>query len=271
MLQTLSSKIDEIQNAMCKLPQQECSVVHHFAPGLYIREVRIPADTIAIGHYQKFSHLNIFIKGIVSIVNADESITRLEAPMIFTGGPGRKVGYIHSDVVWLNVYPTSEQDVTTLESMFIEKTDTAPAVMCSDLVESAKIDYTELINELGVTEEHVQEQVQNIEDQMALPYGAYKFCVSDSPIHGKGVFATGSIPQGEVIGPARIGGKRTPLGRYTNHSNAPNAKMVFFEDDIILVATKDIPGCAGGVLGEEIVVDYRDSIKLVTGGHLCLR
>jgi len=71
------------------------------------------------------------------------------------------------------------------------------------------------------------------------------------------------IEPGEILAPARLGDKRTPIGRYTNHSHKPNAKMEFYNGDIYLVATTGISGCQGGRLGDEITTDYRDNIKLL--------
>jgi len=63
------------------------------------------------------------------------------------------------------------------------------------------------------------------EDQIPFPEGsALKVALHPSPIHGTGVFASFPINAFEVIGPARLNGKRTPLGRYTNHSSNPNAE-----------------------------------------------
>ena len=74
---------------------------------------------------------------------------------------------------------------------------------------------------------------------------------------------------GAVIAPARIAGKRTPAGRYTNHSAKPNAVMVQLPSgDIDLVASRHISGCAGGQLGEEITIDYRQALRLSGIGSL---
>lgn len=61
---------------------------------------------------------------------------------------------------------------------------------------------------------------------------------------------------------ARIGDKRTPAGRYTNHSASPNAKFVPTRDGLNLVATRRITGMTGGRVGEEITIDYRQALEL---------
>jgi len=82
--------------------------------------------------------------------------------------------------------------------------------------------------------------------------------VGKSDIEGQGIIAVGDIAEGEVIAVARLGAKRTPAGRFTNHSGTPNAKIV---DDIdgnaYLIAIKSINGNLGGYNGEEVTVNYR--------------
>lgn len=262
-------KIQTIEKEFLKQEQVECSVVHKFGPGVYIREVTIPAGTFSIGHYQKTPHLNIMLAGKVTMVNEDGSKTYLEAPQTFVSGPGRKVGYIHETIVWQNVYSTDETSVEKLEEMFLNKSITwqehqkaSELLLTFDNKEDIE-DYYQAIAEYGFTEDVVRMQSENTEDQIDLPFGNYKMMVSDSKIEGKGVFATGNIIEGEVIAPARIADKRTPAGRYTNHAKHPNAVMVLRDNgDIDLVASKDIKGCKGGNLGEEITVDYRQVLSL---------
>ena len=102
-----------------------------------------------------------------------------------------------------------------------------------------------------------------MDDQIPMPFGNYKIMMANSKIDGKGIFATGNIEINEIIAPARINGKRTFVGRYTNHSKNVNAIMVLRDNnDIDLVAKKTIKGCQGGNLGEEITIDYRQALSL---------
>lgn len=263
-----SFAIEKIEKDFLKEQQVECPVVHRFGPGVYIREVMIPAGTFAIGHHQNFEHTNVFLKGRVTILNEDGSTSEISAPMIFTGKPGRKIGYIHEDMVWLNVYPTAETDVEKLEEMFLTKSDTwiehQSTASMQLLKNSIDVnDYHKTLAEFGFTDEVARAQSFNTEDMMELPFGGYKIKVSKSTIDGRGLFATALINEDEIIAPARINGKRTIAGRYPNHSISPNAIMKMKQNgDIDLVATKEIKGCFAGNDGEEITVNYRDSLAL---------
>jgi hypothetical protein len=263
LLPSVEDAIGALEVELLKHEQVNCPVQHHFSPGLYIREVFLPAGTVAIGHMQKTEHLNIFLKGRVSIVNENGGIDDLKAPMLFTGKPGRKCGYIHEDVVWLNIYPTEETDIETLESMFLDKSDNWEASQLKPLERIAdREDYKLVLSEYGYTEEMVREQTENTEDQIPFPYGSYQVGVFESQIEGRGLFATSNIKRGGIIAPASIGNKRTPAGRYTNHSINPNAVMERSGEVINLIAISDISGCMGGIVGDEITVNYRQVLEL---------
>lgn len=264
----IRANVDDVEAEFLKHPQVPCPVIHRYGPGVYIREVNIPAGTLAIGHHQNYEHTNILLKGRVTILNDDGSTSELCAPMMFVGKPGRKIGYIHEDMTWLNVYATEETDVDKLESMFITKSE----FWLNDhqnrglllLQSDADVkDYEKVLIEFGFTEDQARSQSENTDDIINLPYGGYGIKVADSSINGKGLFATMDYQAGDLIAPARISGKRTIAGRYTNHSANPNAKMVKHDDgDIDLVAVRQILGGHGGQNGQEITIDYREALKL---------
>lgn len=259
--------LQALEVASLALPQVKCEVFHRFGPGVYIREVSIPANTFAIGHMQKQRHQNIMLRGCVVMFNEDGSTKELRAPLMFVGEPGRKVGYVTEDMVWLNVYATDETDADKAEALFIDKSeawladDVEQRRMASLTKGEDRADYLLALAETGFTQEQARRQTENTEDQVPFPMGAWPVVVGGSPIEGRGLFATADIKAGQVICPARIGDRRTPAGRYTNHAKNPNAAMVARGHAIALVALRDIEGCRGGQHGEEITVDYRTSIK----------
>lgn len=269
--------IEEIEQLMLTLPQADCPVIHKFGDGLYIRELHMQAGIIAIGHEQRYRHFNVFLKGKVLMLNQDGSKTVLEAPMTFFAEPGRKVGYVLEDVIWQNIYPTDETDVEKLEETYLIKSDSWKQhyALINEMKalehEVDRQDFADALLEIGVSEELVKEQSDNESDQVT--YANNRVMTADSPIHGKGLFATCPIPANQIILPARINGFRTQAGRYTNHSANPNARMEGDEEgNIYLISIRDIEGCKGGELGEEITVDYRQAMNenLRIGGTPCL-
>jgi hypothetical protein len=255
------------EKELLQQPQVDCPVVHHFGPNLCIREVFMPAGTLAIGHKQKFDHMNIMLSGKVMVVDDNGNTNVLTAPMIFVGKPGRKIGYVLEDMVWQNIYATDLKDVEAVENYFIEKSESwlenyQDRFKVEHLTRTPdRDDYLAVLLEHGVSHETARTQAENTDDQIHIDCGIIK--VADSPIEGKGLFLTASVKAGDVICQARIEGKRTQAGRYTNHSMSPNAKFVMADNgDIYLVAIKDISGCAGGQNWDEVTVCYRQALSL---------
>ena len=110
-----------IGREMARMPQVECPVIHRFAPGVYLREISMPADTIVIGKVHRTEHFNVLIRGACLIVHDDGSREELRAPMTFVSKAGvQKVLYITEDMIWQTVHVTSETDMTKLEADLVE-------------------------------------------------------------------------------------------------------------------------------------------------------
>lgn len=265
----LSQTIVEAENIMLDMPQADCPVVHRFGDGIYIREVTMPAGILAIGHIQKFAQNNFLLQGKIAMV-AEDGIKVLEAPLFFVGEPGRKMGFVLETVVWQNIWATDETDVEKLEAMYMDTSGAGTvkqeqiAALEYAMREEDRIDYEAVIEASPFTHEEVRAQVENETDQIALPseWGSV-VARRGSNIQGDGMFLSWPVEKDIVLGPARLDGKRTPLGRYVNHSKNPNAKPELMDNgDVYLVANRDISGCQGGSPGEEITVDYRDMLRL---------
>lgn len=266
----IPEQIDALEKHMLQLPQVECPVLHHFGPGIYIREVTLPAGAVAIGHAQRYEQLNIMLTGKVAVIGDDGQVKILQAPLIFVGPPGRKIGYVVETTTWLNVYSTEERDIDLLEDMFLDKSDAwHEQQRGADEHAADREDFFSVVSEAGFTPEVVRQQSENEADQIDMPHGCgLKVTIRDSNIEGKGVFLSAPAEEGELIAPARVFGMRTPVGRYTNHSTKPNAKFVKSDTgDVFLVATRRISGCCGGDKGEEVTVDYRQALA-ISGIHL---
>ena len=56
-------KIAVLVRGMGHMPQVECPLKHYFAPGVYLREIFMPAGSVVIGKIHKTEHFNIIQKG----------------------------------------------------------------------------------------------------------------------------------------------------------------------------------------------------------------
>lgn len=265
----LEKGIEAVENMLLEQPQADCPVYHHFGPGVYMREVFIPAGTIALGHHHRFEHMNILLKGRISVLQPDGTLAEYIAPMMLTTPPGRKLAYTHEDTVWVNVYPESGRDIAELEEKLLDKSQTfcAHQEALKPLEQLAdRADFEKFLQEFNLTAEYVRGVSENLSDCIFFPNGTVAVTVAPSGIEGLGLFATACFSAGDLIAPARINGLRTPAGRYTNHSPYPNAKPVVMGDAIFLVAVKNICGSRGGQAGDEITIDYRAGLALQEGG-----
>lgn len=117
----MREQIAYIAEELAALPQVECPLTHEFAPGVYLRGIFMPADSIVIGRVHKTEHFNLLISGACLIVHDDGTREELRAPMSFVSKAGvQKVLYILEDMVWKTIHPTDETDLAKLEELLVE-------------------------------------------------------------------------------------------------------------------------------------------------------
>lgn len=117
------AQLEQLESKMLQLPQVDHQTTHVFAPGIYWREVEIPAGALVLGHQHKTEHLNVMLSGRVRVLS-DGQVIELTAPQVFASKPGtRKLVYAVEPTRWANVHanPTDETDLGKLEVIFIEK------------------------------------------------------------------------------------------------------------------------------------------------------
>jgi hypothetical protein len=121
---TVAEKVEGIEGHLLNFPQTECPLVHRFAPGVYLREIHMPAGTFVIGHSHNTEHFNVITEGR-ALVMMDGVTEEVVAPAVFASGVGvRKVLYIQEDMTWITVHPTDETDLQKLEALLITKSET---------------------------------------------------------------------------------------------------------------------------------------------------
>lgn len=114
-------KVLAFEHELAKLPQMELPVKHWFAPGIYARELFIPAGTCLTGKIHRHAHLNIISQGVISVLT-EHGMKVIEAPCTLISSSGiKRVGYAHTDTIWTCVHsnPGDETDLEKLEALFI--------------------------------------------------------------------------------------------------------------------------------------------------------
>ncbi len=119
-----NEKIDQLETVMEQVSGSVLNIepVHRFLPGVYMREVTIPAGTLLTSRLHKTRHACIVSKGSITVWSNHEGVQRISAPATFISEPGvRRVGYAHEDTVWSNVHSIDGEDIPTIEDALYAK------------------------------------------------------------------------------------------------------------------------------------------------------
>jgi len=122
--------VDALEAAMRLETPVIIEPVHHFADGLYAREITIPAGTLLTGKIHRTQHLNVISRGRISVWTAGDEVREIVAPFTFVAHPGtRRVGFAHEETVWTTIHATRETDLDRLEAELIQP---APVLAAPD-------------------------------------------------------------------------------------------------------------------------------------------
>lgn len=118
---TEREKVERLERVIGQLPPVECPTRHFFAPGVFLREMLVPAGVIATGAVHKTEHL--------TIVAGHCLLTTDEGPKEFIGfhtihskpGAKRAISAISDTfVTTIHANPDDETDVAVLAERFTE-------------------------------------------------------------------------------------------------------------------------------------------------------
>jgi hypothetical protein len=103
------SEIEALGRKLAKGTEPPHPVKHYFSPGLYIREISIPAGSLVIGQIHRHEHPNIISKGRVTVMTEEDGVKEYSAPATFMSSAGiQKTLYVHEDCVWSTMWPTTD-------------------------------------------------------------------------------------------------------------------------------------------------------------------
>lgn len=112
-------QILNIEKFILDCPQAETPTSHYFSPGIYAREMFIPAGTVLTGAVHKTEHLVQFVGDIT--VLTDGGMQRLTGRHTFVSKPGAKrVGYAHADTWCTGFFATNKTNIEELENDLVE-------------------------------------------------------------------------------------------------------------------------------------------------------
>lgn len=257
---TMPEKVKALQDELLKMPQADIITTHTFLPGVYERAITIPAWVVLTGAEHKTPYRVRLEKGTIA-VNTDDGVKVLTAPCEFEANAGmQRAGRVFDEeVVWVDVYdnPDDCTDLAVLE----DRLYVAPECGLADSrteSQKARVDYGLFLHQLGIADADVAKIAQIESDLIDMPEGV-SVELKPSSIHGLGLFATKDFEIGETVCPGRLDGKRTPGGRFINHSQNSNIQPELVGDNIFAVASRKINA------GDELLVDYRASMRVNFG------
>ena len=124
--QIIRNSIHNLEEALAEFPEEiqiteEQITEHFFAPGVYVRQVTIPAGSILTGKIHKTKHVSIISCGHVTVAT-ERGIQDIRGPYTFINEPGEKRAlYVHETVVWTTIHPTDETDLKKIEELVIAR------------------------------------------------------------------------------------------------------------------------------------------------------
>lgn len=115
--------IDQIEAALFTIDKYFPSPIptfHKFTPGMYIREVHVPAGCIFTSVTHKTQHPFVISQGVCDICNEIGEVNRFSAPHTGITEPGtRRVFLVHSDLVLTTFHAT---DITDPDEWLLQNT-----------------------------------------------------------------------------------------------------------------------------------------------------
>lgn len=119
-IMTLEERINAY-NAENGLQTPDCPLRHHFAPGMYGREILLPKGVLVVGKIHKHAHLNMIMSGSVAVAT-EEGVHHYRGPVVLVSQAGTKrVVYALEDTIWVTVHLTNSQDLAVIEEEIIAK------------------------------------------------------------------------------------------------------------------------------------------------------
>lgn len=150
-------KIDQMEEAMLaagregQVQARDLPLKHDFFPGIYRRQIFMPAGTLLTSRIHKVRHPYVVLSGSASVYIPGQGVEHIEAPHSGVTEPGtRRVLYIHEDCTWVTFHPnpTDTQDLSQIEEELIERREAVEGRTAFDL-------YRELLEEVpGRLEQH---------------------------------------------------------------------------------------------------------------------
>ncbi len=123
LIEPFHERLDRLEAAIAEAPQLELEVIHRFVPGMYIREIYIPAGAVFTTAQHNTEHPFVLLKGDTLVSSETEGSVRYSAPMLGITKPGtRRAVFAETDVIYVTFHanPDDGQDIEAIAERILE-------------------------------------------------------------------------------------------------------------------------------------------------------
>lgn len=117
---SMRARVDRLESALIDTPQIDCPVRHHFAPGIYAREIFIPKGTVLVGAVHKTDNLVIVSQGRLQMVTEHGTREVQAGDTVLCKAGTKNAAVALEDCRWTNILhnPDNTTDTAELVEMF---------------------------------------------------------------------------------------------------------------------------------------------------------
>lgn len=125
----MSQKLDRLEDELRAQPRElrdafAPEIFHHFAPGLYAREMRLRAGAVITSLVHKHPGLSILSRGVLDLLMPDGTVRRVSAGFHIVAPAGtRRAAVCIEDATWTCMHPTELTDLNAIKRHFIADTE----------------------------------------------------------------------------------------------------------------------------------------------------
>lgn len=94
---------------------------HTFVPGMYIREITMPAGALLTSKIHKMEHPYFILRGDVSVLTEKGTVRIKTGFSGITPAGTKRLLYCHEETVWVTVHRTDSTDLEVIEEEVIAK------------------------------------------------------------------------------------------------------------------------------------------------------
>ena len=116
--------MNRLEAAVAKAEPVTCPLVHSFTPGIYIRQIFIPAGCVITSRVHKTEHHFILLRGVIAVKSDSEDVIYRAPHVGITQRGTRRALVAIEDTVWATVH--ANPDDITDPDMLVEMLSDAP-------------------------------------------------------------------------------------------------------------------------------------------------